>query len=66
LAQEPDEASMQAAARETAHDLIQGYLGPDHKVINMQACYSAMVQALKAARKQGHADLEGGGEDSGL
>jgi hypothetical protein len=35
LAQEPDEVSMEAAARETAHDLIQGYLGPDHKVINM-------------------------------
>jgi hypothetical protein len=37
-------------ARQTAHGLIQGYIGPDHKVINMKACYSALVQALMAAR----------------
>jgi hypothetical protein len=27
------------------------YLGPDHKVIDMKAFYSALVQALKDARK---------------
>ena len=38
-----------AKARATAHALIQGYLGPDHKVIDMAAFYSALVQALKEA-----------------
>lgn len=37
--------------RARAHGLIQGYLGPDHKVINMRDFYSALVQALKAARE---------------
>lgn len=43
-------------ARATAHALIQGHLGPDHKVLNMQSFYSALVQALKAARERGHTD----------
>jgi hypothetical protein len=29
--------------------LIQGYIGPDHKVINMKDFYSALVQALIGA-----------------
>ena len=33
-------------ARETAHGLIQGYIGPEHNVIDMKAFYSALVQAL--------------------
>ena len=33
--------------RETAHGLIQGYIGLDHKVIDMRAFYSALVQALR-------------------
>ena len=40
-----------AKTRATAHALIQGYLGPDHKVIDMKAFYSALVQALKEARR---------------
>ena len=36
-------------ARESAHGLIQGYIGPDHKVIDMKAFYSALVQALRGA-----------------
>ena len=36
-------------ARETAHALIQGYIGMDHRVINMNAFYSALVQALRDA-----------------
>ena len=35
-----------AKARATAHALIQGYLGPDHKVIDMKAFYSALVQEI--------------------
>jgi len=34
-------------AREMAHGLIQGYIGPDHKVIDMKAFFEALVQALR-------------------
>jgi hypothetical protein len=37
-------------ARETAKGLIQGYIGPDHKVIDIKAFYSALVQASKDAK----------------
>jgi hypothetical protein len=40
------EARMDADAAEKAHALIQGYLGPDHKVLNMSNFYSALVQTL--------------------
>ncbi len=43
--------SCRAKALATAHGLIQSYLGPDHKVIDMRAFYSALVQALKNARE---------------
>ena len=33
--------------RETTHGLIQGYIGPDHKVIDMKAFFSALVQSEK-------------------
>jgi hypothetical protein len=39
-------------AREIAHGLIQGYIGADHKVINMKAFYSALVQELRDAQRQ--------------
>ncbi|MGA9443265.1 MAG: hypothetical protein WBV18_07565 [Methyloceanibacter sp.] len=32
-------------ARETAHGLIQGYIGTDHKLIDMKAFYSALREA---------------------
>jgi hypothetical protein len=35
-----------AKAREIADGLIQGYIGPDHKVIDMKAFYPALVQTL--------------------
>ena len=38
--------------RETANGLIQGYIGPDHKVINMTAFFRALVQALRDAKRQ--------------
>jgi hypothetical protein len=41
-----------AKARATARALIQGYLGPDHKVIDIAAFYSALVQALKEAMQK--------------
>jgi hypothetical protein len=37
-------------AREIAHGLIQGYIGPDHKVIDMKAFFSAVAQALRDAK----------------
>ena len=43
--------SNDAKARETAHGLIQGYIGPDHKVIDMKAFFAALVQALREARR---------------
>ena len=39
-------------ARETAKGLIQGYIGPDHKVIDMKAFYSALVQALRDVQRR--------------
>ncbi len=36
-----------AKAHATAHALIQSYLDPDHKVIDMAGFYSALIQALK-------------------
>jgi len=40
-----------AKARETARGLIQSYIGPDHKVLDMPAFYSALVQALRNAHR---------------
>lgn len=37
---------------EIAKGLIQGYIGPDHKVINMTAFFRALVQALREANRQ--------------
>ena len=53
------EAQREAEARQMAHGLIQGYMGPDHRVLNMQSFYGALVQALKAARMQGQDDCSG-------
>jgi hypothetical protein len=46
----------EAEARQVAKGLIQGHVGPDHKVINMQSFCSALVQALRAARMRGEDD----------
>jgi hypothetical protein len=43
-------------ARQIAHDLIQRYIGPDHKVTDMQSFYEALVQALQQAHRQGWKD----------
>ena len=44
-----DAEKIDAKAHKTAHGLIQGYMGPDHKVLDMQRFYRALVQALKRA-----------------
>jgi hypothetical protein len=43
-------------AEQIAHGLIQGYLGPDHKVIDMQSFYRALLEALLSAHHQGWQD----------
>ena len=54
--QEAIESRREAEARTTAHGLIQGYIGPDHRVIDMPNFYSALVQAIRTARWQGQTD----------
>ena len=47
-------------AGQIAHGIIQSYLGPDHKVIDMRSFYSVLV--LEAAHEEGrrqHAAAEG-------
>ena len=43
-------------AQKIAHGIIQGYIGPDHKVTNMGGFFGALVQALEAAYQQGWKD----------
>ena len=50
---------MESEARQIAHGLVQGYIGPDHKVLDMPSFYSALTQALRAAREQGQVDSSG-------
>lgn len=53
---EETEAQGESEVRATAHGLIQGYIGPDHKVIDMKSFYAALVYALKQAREKGRMD----------
>jgi hypothetical protein len=50
---------MKADADKTATALIQSYLGPDHKVIDMAKFHSGLSQALREAREQGQVDKSG-------
>jgi hypothetical protein len=50
---------MKADADKAATALIQSYLGPDHKVIDMAAFHSGLSQALRLAREQGQVDKSG-------
>ena len=52
-------ARVDAQARETAFALIESFIGPDHKVLNMEGFVSALVQALKDARELGQEDRSG-------
>lgn len=57
--QEALEIRRGAELRAIAHGLIQDNLGRNHRVINMQNFYSALVRALMTAREQGQADCSG-------
>ena len=50
---------MYAEASKMATVLIQSYLGPDHKVLDMSTFHSALSQALRQAREQGQVDRSG-------
>jgi hypothetical protein len=50
-------------AGQIAHSLIQGYLGPDHRIMDMQSFYRALKQALQEAHTRGWKDR---GEAEGL
>jgi hypothetical protein len=50
------QARREAVARRVAKGLIQSYVGPDHKIMNMESFYSALIQALKVARMRGEDD----------
>jgi hypothetical protein len=43
-------------AKQTAHGLIQSYIGPDHRVMDMPSFYGALVQALQTAHQNAEAD----------
>ena len=50
---------LRAEAAKTATALIQGYIGPDHKVMSMPSFHSALSQALRGAREQSQIDRTG-------
>jgi hypothetical protein len=43
-------------AQQIAHGLIQGYVGPDHRVMDMRNFFGALVLALQTAHQQGWND----------
>jgi hypothetical protein len=43
-------------AKQIAHGLIQGFIGPDHRVMDMQSFFGALAQALQQAHTQGWKD----------
>ena len=43
-------------AAQNAHGLIQGFIGPDHRVMDMQSFFRALKQALQAAHHDGWND----------
>jgi hypothetical protein len=43
-------------AQQIAHGLIQGYIGPDHRVMDISSFYGALVQALQEAHVRGWRD----------
>jgi hypothetical protein len=53
-------------AQQIAHGLIQGYVGPDHRVIDMPSFYSALVQALRTAHQDGKDSREPKGQPGSL
>jgi hypothetical protein len=53
-------------AEQIAHGLSQSYIGPDHKVIDMQSFYSALVQGLASPEGLSPGTLEFGAAQMGV
>jgi hypothetical protein len=43
-------------AEQIAQGLIQGFIGPDHRVVDMKSFFGALTQALQEAHVQGWKD----------
>jgi hypothetical protein len=43
-------------AGEVAQGIIHSYIGPDHRVMDLQSLYRVLVQAMQAAHQQGWQD----------
>ena len=43
-------------AGEIVRGIIQSYIGPDHRVIDMQTLYGVLVESLQKAHQQGWDD----------
>jgi hypothetical protein len=43
-------------AGEIVRGIIQSYIGPDHRVVDMQAFYEVLVETLQKAHQQGWND----------
>jgi hypothetical protein len=43
-------------AQQIAHGLIQNYIGPDLRIMDMPSFFGALVQALQAAHHRGWSD----------
>ena len=54
--QEAIDAQRETEAWQVAGSLIQCYLGPDHRIMNVHGFHSALAKALKTARMQGQDD----------
>ena len=50
------ETRREAEARAAAHDLIKTHVGAGDRIADMAKFYSALVQAMRAARWQGETD----------
>ena len=62
------ECQREVEAWQVVRGLIEVYLGPGDRIINVQDFHSALVQALRAARQQGRmtvACLHAGKADQG-
>jgi hypothetical protein len=53
------QARMDAEARETAAALINRHIDPHSRIVDLASFLSALANAIKAAREQGHVDATG-------
>ena len=44
---------LKSESERVGHALVQSYIGPDHKVIDMRRFYGVLVQELERAHEEG-------------